>query len=106
MVSGTGCEAGHGQASRSRAARTSGGRAAWTRAFRHCPAPAPLCMENPCRESNCSGEYQRALVYPHTPPRRAGLRVISDCHFAVQLNHFIPGFLSYSVPVFSNVTIG
>jgi hypothetical protein len=27
-------------------------------------------------------------------------RVISDCHFAVQLNHFIPGFLSYSVPVF------
>jgi carotenoid cleavage dioxygenase len=27
-------------------------------------------------------------------------RVISDCHFAVQLNHFIPGFLSYSVAVF------
>jgi hypothetical protein len=27
-------------------------------------------------------------------------RVISDCHFSVQLNHFIPGFLSYSVPVF------
>jgi hypothetical protein len=24
-------------------------------------------------------------------------RVISDCHFTVQLNHFIPGFLSYSV---------
>ena len=23
--------------------------------------------------------------------------VISDCHFAVQLNHFIPGFLSYQV---------
>ena len=29
-----------------------------------------------------------------------GHRVISDCHFAVQLNHFIPGFLSYSVPIF------
>ena len=29
-----------------------------------------------------------------------GARVISDCHFSVQLNHFIPGFLSYSVPVF------
>ena len=27
-------------------------------------------------------------------------RVISDCHFAVQLTHFIPGFLSYSVAVF------
>jgi hypothetical protein len=25
---------------------------------------------------------------------------ISDCHFSVQLNHFIPVFLSYSVPVF------
>jgi hypothetical protein len=38
---------------------------------------------------------------------RFGLpRGISDCHFAVQLNHFIPGFLSYSVAVFSKVTIG
>jgi hypothetical protein len=27
-------------------------------------------------------------------------RIISDCHFAVQLNHFIPGFLSYSAAVF------
>jgi arylsulfatase A len=27
-------------------------------------------------------------------------RVISGCHFSVQLNHFILGFLSYSVPVF------
>ena len=27
-------------------------------------------------------------------------RVISDCHFAVQLYHFIPGFRSYSVAVF------
>ena len=24
-------------------------------------------------------------------------RAIPDCHFAVQLNHFIPGFRSYSV---------
>ena len=31
---------------------------------------------------------------------RGAARVISDCHFAVQLNHFIPGFLSYSVAVF------
>ena len=27
-------------------------------------------------------------------------RVISDCHFSVQLNHFIPVFVSYSVAVF------
>jgi len=27
-------------------------------------------------------------------------RVISDCHFGVQLNHFIPGLLLYSVTVF------
>jgi len=27
-------------------------------------------------------------------------RVISDCHFAVKLNHFIPDFRSYSVAVF------
>ena len=32
--------------------------------------------------------------------RRRRPRVMSDCHFAVQLNHFMPGFLSYSVPVF------
>ena len=33
-------------------------------------------------------------------PHRGTPRVISDCHFAVQLDHFIPGFLSYSVAVF------
>jgi hypothetical protein len=33
------------------------------------------------------------------------ISVISDSHFSVQLNRFIPGFLSYSVPV-SKVTIG
>jgi hypothetical protein len=27
---------------------------------------------------------------------------MSDCHFAVQLNHFIPGSLSYSLAVFLN----
>jgi hypothetical protein len=37
-------------------------------------------------------------------------RVISDCHSTVQLNHFIPGFLSHSVAVFlrwqSDMTLG
>jgi hypothetical protein len=41
---------------------------------------------------------------------RGAVRVISDCHFAVQLNHFISGFLSYSVAVFlkwqSDTTLG
>jgi hypothetical protein len=32
--------------------------------------------------------------------QRPASRVISDCHFAVQVNHFIPGLLSYLVPVF------
>jgi hypothetical protein len=36
--------------------------------------------------------------------------VISDCHFSVQLNHFIPVFLSYSVAVLlkwqSDITLG
>jgi hypothetical protein len=31
---------------------------------------------------------------------RGAPRVISDCHFAAQLNHLTPGFLSYSVAVF------
>jgi microcystin degradation protein MlrC len=29
-----------------------------------------------------------------------GLYTVSGCHFSVQLNHFIPGFLSYSVYLF------
>ena len=32
--------------------------------------------------------------------RHGETRVIPDCHFSVQLNHFIPSFLSYSVAVF------
>jgi hypothetical protein len=32
------------------------------------------------------------------PLLRQGL--LSDCHFAVHLNYFIPGFLSYSVAVY------
>jgi hypothetical protein len=37
--------------------------------------------------------------------QRAG-GAISDCHFAAQLNQFIPGFLSGSVAVFPKVAIG
>jgi hypothetical protein len=39
----------------------------------------------------------------HGARHRLGLapRVISDGHFAVQLNHFIPAFLSYPVAFFT-----
>ena len=38
-------------------------------------------------------------IVPGSCARRRPPRVISDCHSAVQLNHFIRGFLSYSVAV-------
>ena len=38
--------------------------------------------------------------------RTYGRRVVSDCHVAVQLNQITPNLLSYSVAVFSKVTIG
>jgi hypothetical protein len=37
---------------------------------------------------------------PYGRALEGAARVISDCHFSVQIDHFIPGFLSYSVPVF------
>jgi hypothetical protein len=48
------------------------------------------------------GRRGAAAARAHAPAGaapRAG-RVISDCHVSVHLNHFIPGFLSYSVAVF------
>ena len=55
---------------------------------------------------NHSRLIRQAVLYdcppgarPAARPRR---RVISDCHFPVQLNHFIPVFLSYSAAVFLN----
>jgi hypothetical protein len=50
-------------------------------------------------------------VPPHNAAEESGMPgVISDCHFSVQLNHFIPVFLSYSVAVFlkwqSDITLG
>ena len=53
------------------------------------------------------GERADDVLLPRAPLLdHSANRVISDCHFPVQLNHFIPGFLSYSVAVFSKVTIG
>jgi hypothetical protein len=58
----------------------------------HCVLVAVVAMSGGMTIGMCSyafGSYVQC-VCP---------RVISDCHFAVQLNHFIPGFLSYSVAV-------
>jgi cyclophilin family peptidyl-prolyl cis-trans isomerase len=43
--------------------------------------------------------FGRVLLKPEEDPRGEH-RVISDCRFSVQLNQFIPVFLSYSVAVF------
>jgi hypothetical protein len=56
----------------------------------------------PCLPTQ-GGHGRRRLHNGMTP---VSARVISDRHFAVQLNHFIPGFLSYSVAVLSKVAIG
>ena len=40
------------------------------------------------------------LAAPQRDQPAVDLGVISACHFAVQLNHFIPGFLSYPVAIF------
>ena len=56
---------------------------------RRPPAASPRS-----RPARCARETRAGA-----PPRP---RVISDCHFSVQLNHFIPFFLSYSVAVFRN----
>jgi hypothetical protein len=50
--------------------------------------------------ATCSAEYNR-IQYHNI--RWGCIRlypVVSDCHFAVQRNHFMPGFRSYSVAVF------
>jgi hypothetical protein len=59
----------------------------------------------------CSRPRRRLRTFEGRQRRRAGreggrahrharLRVIYDCHFAVQLNHFIPVFQPYSVASF------
>ena len=50
-------------------------------------------------DANCQGKGCKDVpAYDGDPAADMGaLRVVSDCHFAVQLNRFIPGFLSYSV---------
>jgi hypothetical protein len=49
-------------------------------------------------EGEVIGEYAGEIV--RDAELAGARRVISDCHFAVQRDHFIPGFLSYSGAVF------
>jgi hypothetical protein len=67
--------------------------------------PITLCGCCPSRATLAGCCSLAAALTTRRDERRAWLhqhegRAISDCHFAVQLNHFIPGFLSYSVAVF------
>ena len=59
----------------------------------------------PYSAADASGAWDLSKNLPPSGPlaRRGadgGDRFISNCHFAVQPNHFIPGFLSYSVAAF------
>jgi hypothetical protein len=47
-----------------------------------------------------------AAAYQQVRPHARPARFISDCYLAVQFNYFIPGFLSCSVAVFSEVSNG
>jgi hypothetical protein len=69
----------------------------------------PLFLKRQCDRTVGTGDGRvsalwrarcRAPRRVRPTPASAAARVISDCHFAVQLRHFIPGFLSYSVTVF------
>ena len=68
----------------------------------------PTCYRSCCRAraaltarrwpaAAAPGRRRRTGAPPRAPPH---LRVTSDGHFAVQLNHFMPGVPSYSVAVF------
>ena len=46
------------------------------------------------------GHLKQLAVNAVLPAGHGVPRVISDFHFAVQLNHFIPGFILYPVAVF------
>jgi hypothetical protein len=59
--------------------------------FSRCAAAAP------CRSR---GQLSAARRSAAKAAAAAAPGVISDCHFSVQPNHFIPGSLSYSVAVF------
>ena len=74
------------------------------RAALACKPLARLCREDELWPPLCRRAWRaKQNVHAFAGALRAGearRRVISDCHFAVQLNHFIPGLLSYSVAVF------
>jgi hypothetical protein len=64
------------------------------------PHPVLVITENPHSDENWQCRMTDVMPPPPTPLVGQDDRVTSDCHFSVQLNHFIPGVLSYSVPVF------
>jgi hypothetical protein len=86
------------------------------RAIGNAPALVPEAPRLDCKTYSRSPRYhpRYCLANPSANGRGLGevhsyndllslfdgvARVIPDCHFAVQLNHFIPDFLSYSAAV-------
>ena len=66
-----------------------------------------VVVEIPGAVQRCLSAPLRALLHDADTAKvfyAAGIpcmpRILSDYHFAVQLNHFIPDFLSYSLAVF------
>ena len=62
-------------------------------------APDPGPGQRPLRFLR-PGQVQRERQPDPGRKVQLGLYIISDCQFAAQLDHFIPGFLSYLVAVF------
>jgi hypothetical protein len=64
------------------------------------PALAKLCAAREGVNAEACAGALAGLRAEFGRKRGGAVRVISDCHFAVPLNHFIPGFLSNSVAAF------
>ena len=58
------------------------------RAVRHDP---PLTTKGAAQAQRAGGKLRALLAAEYGP---GPSRVVSGCHFAVQPNHFLPGFLS------------
>jgi hypothetical protein len=66
-----------------------------------CKLPLPWTHAATTQTGGCHG-FNESIILQQAAIMAAklGLYPIVTLHDAVQLNHFIPGFLSYSVPVF------
>jgi hypothetical protein len=84
------------------AAAAAGLRAHWGRPEAHVrrPASVPAAAHSLVADLQAFAGASRAAARREGLERAVRARVMPDCHFAVQLNHFIPDFRSYSVADF------